>query len=312
MQQQLVALVQAAMQGDQQASQQIQQVMQAAQQGDQQAAQIAQMIQQIAQQLQGGRPSAKYGAKLNYIKYLRGECPDGFEMQTFKKGGAICKKCVKKQAGGDFEGNAVDRFREEMKCGGKTKKPVKKGACGTKVKQEKCGGSVKEAKCGTKVMSDKCGGKTKKKLIKKACGGSVQKKKKQITKAKTGTDLPTAPSATKRYNKGTLEYVLHPGFDTESDTDLIITGPDGSTIRRKIVSYPSLLNKQNDIYGTDTTYIETPGHKFWVTPQPRIESSRSDGNLKTGKVKYYKTKDADLMKRRWEEAVSVSVDKRKK
>jgi hypothetical protein len=47
--------------------------------------------------MQGGQAqSARFGAKLNYIKYLKGQCPDGFEMQSFKKGGAICKKCVKK------------------------------------------------------------------------------------------------------------------------------------------------------------------------------------------------------------------------
>lgn len=145
MQQQIVALVQAAMQGDQQAQQQVQQIMQAAQQGDQQAAQIAQVIQQVAQQIQGQRPSARLGAKLDYIKYLRGECPEGYEMQYFKKGGAVCKKCMKKaQAGTELNskrGSAVDQFRaeREFKCGGKTKK---KAACGTKINQDKCGSKM--------------------------------------------------------------------------------------------------------------------------------------------------------------------------
>ena len=39
---------------------------------------------------------AKEGAKLDYIKKLRGTCPDGFEMKSFKKGGVICSKCEKK------------------------------------------------------------------------------------------------------------------------------------------------------------------------------------------------------------------------
>ena len=50
---QVMQLVQAAMNGDKQATQTIQQIMQAAQQGDQQAVQIAQMIQDVAKQMQG-------------------------------------------------------------------------------------------------------------------------------------------------------------------------------------------------------------------------------------------------------------------
>lgn len=101
-QEQIIQLVQAAMGGDQQASAQIQQIMQAAQQGDQQAAQLAEMIMQIANQMQGGAPEqseaqiARNGAKLNYIKRLKGECPEGYEMAYFKAGGKVCKKCQKK------------------------------------------------------------------------------------------------------------------------------------------------------------------------------------------------------------------------
>lgn len=114
MQQQIVALVQAAMQGDQQANQQVQQIMQAAQQGD----------QQVAQQIQGQQAQmAKFGAKLNYIKTLRGQCPSGYEMQYFKAGGRVCKKCMKKAAQGTtMPMNPV----EEYKCGRKMKKNKKK------------------------------------------------------------------------------------------------------------------------------------------------------------------------------------------
>ena len=65
MEQQLVQLVQAAMSGDQKATQQIDKIMQAAQQGDQQAIQIANYIQEIAKKLQGSI-KAKLGAKLTY------------------------------------------------------------------------------------------------------------------------------------------------------------------------------------------------------------------------------------------------------
>ena len=129
LQQQIIQLVQAAMQGDQQATQQIQQIMQAAQQGDQQAAQLAQMIQAVAQQMQQQQvQAAKFGAKLNYIRQLRGLCPEGQELEYYRDGGRLCKRCIQKnkmQDGGEVPNNPVDAF----KCGRKMKKAEK----GTKV-----------------------------------------------------------------------------------------------------------------------------------------------------------------------------------
>ena len=98
LQQQVIALVQAAMQGDQQATQQVNQIMESAKSGDPQATQIAQMIQQVVQQMQGQATSAKWGAKLRYIQSLK-----------YAKGGKTCPECEKKKI-------------EEKKCGGKAKK----------------------------------------------------------------------------------------------------------------------------------------------------------------------------------------------
>lgn len=175
LQQQIVQLVQAAMQGDQQATQQIQQIMQAAQQGDQQAAQIAQMIQVVAQQLQQQQVrAAKFGAKLNYIRQLKGNCPQGYEVEYFQQGGKPCKRCKQmKQAGGEVTTpmSVRDQFKvEAAKCGKKMKKKevggtVEAEKCGgkPKLKKKACGGPMKQAGCGTKMPVDKCGGKAKKK-----------------------------------------------------------------------------------------------------------------------------------------------------
>lgn len=88
MEQQLVQLVQAAMSGDQKATQQIDKIMQAAQQGDQQAIQIANYIQKIAKQLQGSI-KAKLGAKLNYYDYLK---KGGTIYPKYQSGGWIDRK----------------------------------------------------------------------------------------------------------------------------------------------------------------------------------------------------------------------------
>ena len=108
-----------------------------------------QMIQQ--QQVQ----RAQRGAKLNYLKQLRGECPEGYEMQYYKVGGKVCKKCMKKkcQEGGNVPSDPIDSF----KCGRKTKKCEQGGIfakCGKKMKKKEEGGSF--------VPFDKCGKKMKK------------------------------------------------------------------------------------------------------------------------------------------------------
>ena len=113
---QVKQLVQAVAAGDQQAAEQVKQIMQAAEQGDQQALQIAQMIQA---EIESMKTSAKLGAKLNYIKQLKGNCLEGEELVYFKKGGMICSKCEKKHeqvvAAKGKKLNAVDEFKKSRK-----------------------------------------------------------------------------------------------------------------------------------------------------------------------------------------------------
>lgn len=81
---QITALVQAAMQGDQKATETVNKIMEAAKAGDQQAVQLAQIIQEVAKQIQGQAATAKWGSKLNYIRSLK-----------FAKGGKTCLECEK-------------------------------------------------------------------------------------------------------------------------------------------------------------------------------------------------------------------------
>lgn len=139
MQTKIIQLVQAAMSGDEQATQTIQQIMEAAKQGDQQAMQIAQMIQAVAEQMQSqaqsGATMAKLGSKLNYFRSLSTGCPAGTEPQYFKKGGHVCKACVKKAKKAQ-EGAEVP----EERCGGKT---ARKHLAGGYLKYFKDGGPAK-------------------------------------------------------------------------------------------------------------------------------------------------------------------------
>lgn len=129
-------------------------------------AEFMQLIQQ--QQVR----AAKFGAKINYIKKLRGQCPDGYELQYYKSGGQLCKKCMKKQViqeGGNVPQDPIDQF----KCGRKMKK--KKCEAGGTVDIDKCGAKMKKKKCenGGFIPFDKCG----KKMKKKQEGGGLETSK---------------------------------------------------------------------------------------------------------------------------------------
>lgn len=102
---QVAALVQAAMSGDEKATQQVNQIIEAAKQGDQQAVQIANMIQEVVQQMKGQATSAKWGSKLGYIRSLK-----------YAQGGKTCPACEK----------GAPIKVEEKACGGKAKKAKKR------------------------------------------------------------------------------------------------------------------------------------------------------------------------------------------
>ncbi len=109
--------------------------------GEEGLKQAYQEFMQLMQQQQV--QAAKFGAKLNYIKQLRGQCPDGYEMQYFKSGGTLCKKCMKKQQGGEVETpkNPIDAFK-----------------CGRKMKKKEQGGNIEFDKCGKKMKKKEIGG----------------------------------------------------------------------------------------------------------------------------------------------------------
>ena len=141
-------------------------------------------IQAAQQQLSGGTQIARLGAKLNYIKQIKGDCPEGEELVYFKKGGRFCKACRKKQEGGNVDeiANFKKNREEQKKCGGKMKEACggkMKDACGGKMENNKCGGKMENNKCGGK-MKNACGGKMKEECggkMEQKCGGKMKKKK---------------------------------------------------------------------------------------------------------------------------------------
>ena len=91
-----------------------------------------------------------FGAKLNYIKGLKGQCPQGYEMKYYRDGGRMCAKCeaIKQQAPQD----PIEAF----KCRRKTKK--KKCQNGSSIEIDKCGNKMKKKSCNGSVKKDRKGG----------------------------------------------------------------------------------------------------------------------------------------------------------
>lgn len=151
-------------------------------QGNEQA--LEQAMGQFLQEMQGAQ-KARLGAKLNYIRSLKGNAPEGMDIEYYKCGGQVKKKFIKKNACGSKGMAAVKAFKD--KCGSKMKKKsckefggeIQSDKCGSKMKKSKkeLGGNIESDKCGSKmkkksckefggnIQSDKCGGKTKKHLF---------------------------------------------------------------------------------------------------------------------------------------------------
>lgn len=98
--------------GQQGMEQQAMALVQAAEQGDQQAVQVAQLLKSIVQQMKGSR-KARLGAKLDYIKQFIGECPEGQEVVYFKKGGEICKMCAGKKMQDGGKSDPIKEFKKK-------------------------------------------------------------------------------------------------------------------------------------------------------------------------------------------------------
>ena len=152
-------------------------------------------FKQVLQQQQGEPQMAKDGTKLNYLKQLRGQCPEGTELKYFKEGGTICSKCVKAQSGiktkkpqkqyfkketvnfndtvhtadgkakslTDYNGKRLDRrFPAYSTKDYQADLKGKNGISGKKraekqdlITAEKCGGKARMEKCGGKAKIEK-------------------------------------------------------------------------------------------------------------------------------------------------------------
>lgn len=91
-------------------------------QGNEQA--LEQAMGQFLQEMQQA-PKARLGAKLNYVRSLRGLAPEGMVVEYYKEGGQTKKRFVKPAGGEKVKDGKKEITDFKKACGGKTKK-----ACG--------------------------------------------------------------------------------------------------------------------------------------------------------------------------------------
>lgn len=193
---------------------------------------VQRAYQQFMQEIQQAQvQQAKFGAKLNYIKQLNGICPEGTEMQYYKVGGRLCKKCMqKKQDGGYVEDtNPIDAFK-----------------CGRKVKKQKkaLGGTVDQIKCG-------------KKLKKKALGGTVDQIKTKPVKGCTKKKKVSALGGAVDLTEGFRKHALGGNIDLAKCGKKLkeackgIKAQQGSKVTSRKPTYPLKDDKGNTYHYSD-------------------------------------------------------------
>lgn len=229
----------AAQQGDQRGLQQlfsdektaqavIQQLQKEAQEGSEEAIQALEALKQLMGGDKKQAAMAQKGAKIAYIHRLSTGCPEGTELKYFKRGGQLCKACVKK-AKKAKEGESLDSViaknkrrypgitddqaagRAPIRKNGKDyylggdgvlSEASKKGKYGFGGFFEyfKCGGKSKKSKCGTKAKCGaelaKCGAELEK------CGGKAKKSKCGM-KAEYGAEFEKCGGKAKKPKCGT-------------------------------------------------------------------------------------------------------------
>lgn len=105
------------------------QVYQKSQNIEQAAQAFSQAVQQTQATQQQQTVAARHGAKLNYLKSLKNQCPEGQEPYYYKKGGMVKCGCSGKKLedGGEVKKeNAVTKFKKIRKAAAGTTAPQPK------------------------------------------------------------------------------------------------------------------------------------------------------------------------------------------
>ena len=205
---------------------------------------LEQALTQFLQEMQGAQ-KARLGAKLNYIRSLKGNAPEGMDIEYYKCGGQVKKKFVKKNACGSKGMAAVKAFKD--KCGSKMKKKsckefggeIQSDKCGSKMKKSKkefggeilfnkCGSKMKKKSCkefGGNIQSDKCGSKMKKKSCKEF-GGNIQTEKcgGKAKKHQYGGSLNQIPFYLQKPTNKNLRFKYSQFIPTQQLPEITING----------------------------------------------------------------------------------------
>lgn len=270
---------------------------------------LGQFVQELQQASQGQQTvAARHGAKLNYLKSLKNQCPEGQEPYYYKKGGMVKCGCTGKklmQDGGEVKKeNAVARFKktitnkksnlkEGIKKGVKTVvdstvKTAKAKQWSDEHKRTMKASGIYDSPTKDYVAGDKCGGKVKKNQK----GGPLTAE--EIAKLSVQDFNKYAPRTDWRYSNGTRidDYSNNVNYANNSSTRGVV----GTGLNYLDYTYPSIV--ETVIAPGDTMYIETPEQKRF--------SLRGAPIKRTASTKNPNGNEYNILKRRFNEAWNLA------
>lgn len=265
---------------------------------------LGQFVQELQQASQGQQTiAARHGAKLNYVKALKNQCPEGQEPYYYKKGGMVKCGCTGKKLedGGEVKKeNAITRFKKTItnkksNLGEGIKKGVKTIAdSAVKIAKEKQwsdehkrtmkASGIYDSPTKDYVAGDKCGGKVKKHQE----GGPLTAE--EIAKLAVQDFNKYAPRTDWRYKNGTR--VTDYSNDVKYANNRSTRGVVGTGLNYWDYAYPSIV--ETVIAPGDTMYVETPEYERF--------SLRGNPVRRTASTKNPKGNEYNVLKRRFNEA----------
>ncbi len=109
-------MIQMAQQGDPESIQNLKDIETLNSQGDPEVKQLMQLLQAESNATQPTKQAL--GGKLRTVQTLLGKCPEGYEMEIYKKGGKVCSRCKKMAEGSMAEKpqlKAKDQWSQDRK-----------------------------------------------------------------------------------------------------------------------------------------------------------------------------------------------------
>lgn len=288
---------------------------------------------------------AAHGAKLQYFRTLKNQCPEGEELYYYKKGGSVGCGCKKKEDGGEMKpkkdcgGGPVAKFKKMRQGGqpkvvnGSTKQPTIQGTAKMqeefkrkqreKERQRKIDEqSLKDYEEGNNGNSDnppdsKAMSKEyiKKQESKKRSSGGYHtimadkcgsKVVKKFKKHHQGGSLNGIPFMQEGTPKAGIRYKGGKKDSFKNENHENVDVIMGQ--KPNFYTHAPVISRIISSDGNDTTFVEVPEHTSFTSIKPRVAKNNWIEDLNNKKI-YNNSPEYYIMRRRFSEASLASPGK---